>query len=108
MRVVLDSVGLLRAMVLRADSMKAATAREIQSVMGEVLVGSYWGLFEDGLFVGPEFFDSVDEGGGVWEGCATGNEEVDEAGVVVEADVFTADSWGGAEGLFVGACLGLC
>ncbi len=66
-----------------------------------------WGFGgEDGLFFGPEFFDSVDEGGGVGEVLAYGDEEVDEALVVVDSDVFGADSWGCAVGLFVGSVLG--
>ena len=71
------------------------------------LIGCCVGLGgEDGLFVGPEFFDSFDEGGGFWEGLGAGDEEVDHSLVVVDADVFASDSWGRAEGLFV--CAGLC
>ena len=66
-----------------------------------------YGLLEDVGFVVPEFFDALDEGGGFGEGCAAGDEEVDHSLVVVDTDVFAADSWGGAVDLFVVAGLGV-
>jgi len=74
---------------------------------GEVCDEEGHGLFEYARFVSPEFFDSLGEGWGFWEGCAAGDEEVDHSLVVVDTDVFAADSWGGAVDLFVVAGLGV-